>query len=450
MPGTCSARPAANLHCPRRTSRACGDSARARRGASVAPHSSVGGTVPTVSIVIPTYNRQRLVQETIDSVLRQSFSDWELLVIDDGSTDETATVLTERYGNSIRYVHQQNQGESAARNKGITLAQGKYVAFLDSDDLWLPNKLQRQVEVLDSQTEVGLVSTQAYWMSNEGLQLQRPPHGHDRASATVSWADLVLGNAIAGGGSSAMVRRRCFELAGTFDASIRFGEEWDLWLRIARHWRVYQIPEPLCCYRINPGGARTWAPRPDEVASLHLDHLDILKKAFADCPDVDSACEDLQGQALSREYLRTALVYYGLGNVEQGHEHWLTAIRHCPEYATDRDVLWQQITNAVAGYANVAEPGSRIRQAKGMLERIFSRLPEQVTALREHGNELTARILVELAFAAAQKKESKVARRCALESLVRDPRWIQNVGMVKILLTGGRHLWPKAIDWQKI
>ena len=99
--------------------------------------------MPTVSIIIPTYNRQSLVQETIDSVLRQSLSDWELIVIDDGSTDETGAVLTERYGTSIRYVYQQNQGESAARNYGISLAQGKYVAFLDSDDLWLPNKLQR-------------------------------------------------------------------------------------------------------------------------------------------------------------------------------------------------------------------------------------------------------------------------------------------------------------------
>ena len=143
--------------------------------------------MPKVSVVIPTYNRQRLVQDTIDSVLRQTFGDLELIVIDDGSTDDTRRVLQDRYGTRIRYVYQENQGESAARNHGIALAGGEYVAFVDSDDLWHPQKLERQVEVFEADPGIGLGSTQAYWINYQGLRLRKTPDGQGRQGDTISW-----------------------------------------------------------------------------------------------------------------------------------------------------------------------------------------------------------------------------------------------------------------------
>jgi len=195
--------------------------------------------MPDVSVVIPTYNRQRLVQDTIDSVLRQTFTDLELIVVDDGSTDDTGRILGERYASRIHYVYQENQGESVARNHGIDLAMGRYIAFVDSDDLWHPDKLKRQIEVLEALPEVGMISTQAHWINYEGMHLKQLPHGHDRKSETIFWSDLVLDNVVAGGGSSAVVRRTCFDHVGGFDRRIRFGEEWDLWLRLARHYLIY-------------------------------------------------------------------------------------------------------------------------------------------------------------------------------------------------------------------
>jgi hypothetical protein len=180
---------------------------------------------------------------------------------------------------------------------------------------------------------------------------------------------------------------------------------------------------------------------------MHSDHLGILNKAFARCPDALANREQLKAQAFARAYLRHALVNYALGLVEQGRGHWLTAIRLCPEYATDRDALWQRITDSVVGFASLRPAGSRIRAARALLESILSCLPGQVVTLREDKEKLFARIVAELAHRAAQNKESSLARRCVLESTVRDPQWIRNRGMLKILLTGGRHLWPQPIDW---
>ena len=406
--------------------------------------------MPVVSIIIPTYNRQHLVQETIDSVFRQTYTDWELIVVDDGSIDDTRGALGKRYGSSIRYIYQNNQGESAARNRGIAAARGTYVAFLDSDDLWLPSKLQIQVDLMDADANLGLVSTQSYWMNHEGLRLKRLPQGHEQATSDISWADLVLGNAIAGGGSTAMVRRRCFELAGAFDTSIHFGEEWDLWLRIARHFKARQISEPLSFYRINPGGQRNWAPRRDEAAKMHADHLEILGRAFDRCPYSACECKRLRALAYSQAHLRHAFASCGLGTTGQGYEQWLEAIKLCPEYATDHDVLWQRITDSVAGFASAYAAGERIDMARAMLERILYNPPAQVQSLARDRERLLARIMVELAFQAAQNKESCLARRCALESIVYDPSWIQNRGLVQILLNGGRHLWPDPIDWEQL
>lgn len=101
--------------------------------------------MPRVSVIIPTYNRREYVQEAIDSALAQTFTDYEIIVIDDGSTDGTSEALQARYGNRIHYEWQENQGESVARNRGIELARGEYIAFLDSDDLWHPEKLAKQI-----------------------------------------------------------------------------------------------------------------------------------------------------------------------------------------------------------------------------------------------------------------------------------------------------------------
>ncbi|HEY5957340.1 MAG TPA: glycosyltransferase family A protein, partial [Polyangiaceae bacterium] len=122
--------------------------------------------MPKVTAVIPTYNRREYVQEAIDSIIAQTFRDYEIIVVDDGSTDGTREALPARYGERIRYLWQTNQGESAARNHALSLAMGQYIAFLDSDDLWLPDKLTKQVALLEQRQDIGAAFCQA-WIINE-------------------------------------------------------------------------------------------------------------------------------------------------------------------------------------------------------------------------------------------------------------------------------------------
>lgn len=399
-----------------------------------------------VTIIIPTYNRSSLVQETIDSVLGQTYQDFELIVVDDGSTDQTQQVLQERYGSMIRYIFQENQGESAARNHGISLAQGELIAFLDSDDLWLPQKLERQVGIMEADGHLGLVSTHADWINYAGLRLKRSPHGTGQKGDHLSWDELVLDNIVAGGGSSALVRRSVLDVTGGFDKQIRFGEEWDLWLRICAIAKLYQIQEPLVLYRLNPFGTRSWAPRANEAEAMFREHLAILAKAFAQRTDSAIDGQVLRDHAIGCVHLRYAYANYGLGLVEQGKTHWETALSLWRQHAANRDVIRQSVINYSVGYASVAEPGFRVKRAKTIVADIMENLPCALAQMQAERKALTAAVLAELAFHAATHKDVRLARASAAHCLRMDPLWASNLGFLKILVNGGRHLWPEPIQ----
>lgn len=197
---------------------------------------------PTVSVVIPAFNAAWCVGKAIDSVLAQDYLDFELIVVDDGSTDDTRAVLA-AYGNRVRVVPQANGGLSSARNAGILAARGSLVAFLDADDWWLPGKLARQVELMQLRPELGFSSTAARVEDLEGRLLNIWP----RASWNGSFlAHLFGSNAdVAGSGSAVIVRRELFDQVGTFDESLRSLEDIDMWMRLAAVSAYDCIEEPL-------------------------------------------------------------------------------------------------------------------------------------------------------------------------------------------------------------
>jgi glycosyltransferase involved in cell wall biosynthesis len=195
-----------------------------------------------VSVVIPAYNAAAFICQAVDSVLAQTHAPREILVINDGSTDDTPQVL-EAYGNAIRVIHQPNGGLSNARNRGIREATGECVAFLDADDHWLPEKLARQVEVLSQRPAVGFCSTRT--------QVETPA-----GAITGEWscpelqgsvlATLFLRNgAIPGSGSGVMARRDLLERIGGFDESLRSLEDIDCWMRLAAVTEYACIDDPL-------------------------------------------------------------------------------------------------------------------------------------------------------------------------------------------------------------
>lgn len=200
-----------------------------------------------VSVVIPAYNSMKYLPETLESVLRQTFTDFEVLIIDDGSSDnimQWASGLTEP---RLKLISQENQGVSVARNTGITQARGEYIAFLDSDDLWEPTKLEKQVICLDDHPTVGLVHTWMVLVDKQGKSTGRVMPSQAEGDV---WKQLTEKNTIAC--SSVMVRRCCFETTGVFDRNLRFAEDWDMWIRIASCYPFAVIKEPLYYYRQLP------------------------------------------------------------------------------------------------------------------------------------------------------------------------------------------------------
>ena len=207
--------------------------------------------MPEVSVVVAAYNQAAWLDEAICGVRAQTFEDWELLVVDDGSTDDTPAVVA-RHGDDrrIRYVAQERQERSAARNRGIAETSAPLVAFLDADDCWRPEKLARQVERLAAEPDAGVCYTAARFIDADGrpLPLRKPP----RAIAGRVFDCLLAANVIIL--SSVVVRRTALARAGGFALLPAYGcEDWDLWLRLARDGPVTVVDEELTLYRHHAG-----------------------------------------------------------------------------------------------------------------------------------------------------------------------------------------------------
>jgi glycosyltransferase involved in cell wall biosynthesis len=199
--------------------------------------------MPRVSIIIPTHNRKAFVLEAVGSVLAQTYEDFELIVVDDGSADGTGEAL-KRYEESLHYLYQANQGVSAARNNGLSLAQGEFIAFLDSDDLWLPKKLAIQIAFMDQHPEAQICYTDELWV-RRGVRTN-PKKRHAKYSGEIYPHCLPL---CIISPSSALMQRALFAQVGTFDPGLPVCEDYDLWLRVAARFPVFFIPQRLIIKR---------------------------------------------------------------------------------------------------------------------------------------------------------------------------------------------------------
>lgn len=200
-------------------------------------------TNPLVTVIIPTYNRGWILKEAIDSVLSQDFEDFELIVVDDGSTDNTQDIL-DGYARDIIALRQDNRGVSAARNAGIASASGQLIAFLDSDDLWLPGKLSRQVDFFKSNPDVMICQTEELWIRN-GKRVN-PKKRHKKFSGMIFKHSLPL---CIVSPSAVVLKRSLLDKTGVFDESFPACEDYDLWLRISCKYPVFLIDTPLIIKR---------------------------------------------------------------------------------------------------------------------------------------------------------------------------------------------------------
>ena len=394
---------------------------------SVSVHGAKGkGAMPRVSVIIPTYNRKDYVQEAIDSVLAQTFTDYEIIVVDDGSTDGTGEVLQAKYGDRIRYVWQENQGESVARNRGIEMAQGEYIALLDSDDLWLPEKLEKQVAYLEAHPDVGMVFSQAWQIDAEGNRISDRKMNHGVTPESLTLQALCFSNCIAVP-STAVLTASLLQTVGGFDPAIRYGEVYDLFLRVRLHAAISIVPEPLACFRRHAANQSSLSP--EKNAHRLAAHLATLKKVFNLWTDAPAG---LQRRATAWHYAESALQEAAIGND--------TGVKSCLEQMTSHDPSLlrngKRLSTGIADYAaSLYQSGeqSDISTSLAFVRMLFDGLPQGGFRRRSFMRRTLAATYVSLGFTAYQQGDMRVLRYCFSRALALRPALVANGGILSLL-----------------
>ena len=254
-----------------------------------------------MSVVIPTYNSAHFLGAAIQSVLAQSYGDFELIVVDDGSRDDTPRVVAS-FGSRVRYLRQENAGVAAARNRGIAESSGRYVAFLDADDTWMPSKLQRQRDALEAEPTRRLCYS-AFVLVDEELTPIEVRRSLRHGSAL---EDLLLRGNVVGSICTVMCERALIDEVGGLDPMLSQCADWDLWIRIAARTEFIYLDEPLATYRQH---GRSMSR---QVRLLENDSLRLLEKGFG-LPEVGLALARRRRCALARNYMVLAGSYFGTG-----------------------------------------------------------------------------------------------------------------------------------------
>jgi glycosyltransferase involved in cell wall biosynthesis len=203
--------------------------------------------MPKVSVVIPVYNTEQFIAETIRSVLDQTYSDLEIIVVDDGSTDASPQIIAS-FGKAVRYLRQDNSGQAVARNRGVSIARGEYIGFLDSDDVCLPRRFEKQSMILDTMKHIGVVTSDMQYYSEQGEVEPELIKGYcpDDPFSRIFRAGFVFMP------STLLVRKEAFERSGGFDERQRGWEDFEWPTRLLEVTQAYNIEEPLTLYRRHP------------------------------------------------------------------------------------------------------------------------------------------------------------------------------------------------------
>jgi glycosyltransferase involved in cell wall biosynthesis len=244
-----------------------------------------------VSVIIPSYNKAEYTRRTVESVLAQTYKNIEILVIDDGSKDNTKEVMAQ-YAGRIHFIEKANGGACSARNEGIRRATGEYVTFLDCDDLYVPQKIERCVSYLEANPDFGFVYTGVYFIDENDAVISTYDHPNSREGYITS--GLILGNFICN--STIVVRQSVLQKAGFFDENFFTPGDWDLWLRFSVIAQAGYIADPLTKYRVIDNYIF------NRLELARKEELYMLDKFFKANPDYQS----LKGKAYSNFHLRFA------------------------------------------------------------------------------------------------------------------------------------------------
>jgi glycosyltransferase involved in cell wall biosynthesis len=236
-------------------------------------------TAPIASIIIPAYNGEKTIAETIESVLNQTLKNIEIIVVNDGSTDKTSEVVRQFSDPRLRLIEQENAGVAAARNHGAAVSQGRYLTFIDADDLWTPEKVEDQVRALEMNPDAGAVYSWIDWVDEEGNYIR---DGGFIDTEYNTYLQILLID-IVQSGSNAMIRRDAYFDLGGYEGSLHPAEDWDFWLRLAESYEFICVPKLQVHYRQVRGSASTNALRMERVSLAIINReRDRLSRTPAD------------------------------------------------------------------------------------------------------------------------------------------------------------------------
>ena len=280
---------------------------------------------PRVSVIIPVYNGECYFARTIESVLAQTYSAMEIVVVDDGSRDSSQDVVA-RYLNhtNVRLIAQENAGVAAARNTGIRVAAGEYIALVDQDDLWLTDKLARQVEYLDEHPEIALVHSKIHFIDEAGERIPDPDWAWVAPTFGQVLPELVKRNSICT--CTVLMRKRALEQAGLFRQELAPADDWDLWLRVAAGHPIGFVDAVTACYRVHQGN----------------ESRNLLKMQEAEIRVVETFIREhpgAVGNAITRAklcalYNEAAHLLERSGLHTEARSYWLRAMRKNPVSST--------------------------------------------------------------------------------------------------------------------
>ena len=284
---------------------------------------------PQVSVIIPAYNGSRYIQQAVESVLHQTYGNWELIIVDDGSTDNTRQVL-QQYGEKLQYIYQDNQGVAAARNRGIALSRGKWLVFLDQDDYILPDKLTLQVACFQTQPHLGIVNSGWYFVNSEGQVIGEVKSWENIPQLTLAdwvvWKPVFLG--------AMMFEREWLAQVGGFDTRLQQTSDVDLVLRLAHNGcRAAWVRQSTVCYRQHEGNVSRNVL--EQARELEL----VLERFFAR-PNLAQEVRQLEYQSRYQSLVWSAARLYSIDNQAGMAEYLEKSLKYSSYSLTETLLNW--------------------------------------------------------------------------------------------------------------
>ena len=287
-------------------------------------------TTPSVSVVIPAFNHAAYLEQTISSALAQTWRDFEVVVVDDGSTDDTPEVA-ERFADSIHFIWQANRGMAGARNTGVRAARGQFISFLDDDDVWKPNYLAAVTLKFLEDPNLAACYTGAQMIDSEG-------HLLPQTSARTVAPERLYSTLIDGGffpPSTVTVRKSVLDEVGLFDEALQGCADWDMWLRFSSQYKFRGVAEVLVLYRIHAGGLSS------NIDHMFTDNLKAVHKHFGPAEGALERWPIQRRRAYASAHLTAALAYFQRDNLVQGRLHLEKSFRLYPPMAERVGVFYE-------------------------------------------------------------------------------------------------------------